>query len=261
MAYDKEAGEYHARRIEHEEQNGQLLKGSLGSRFHGFLRWIVMLPYFCVLWFFISVVGTLTPADKKNWKIWLSRHYLKALFSIKGIDIYTIGDFTFRFDKPTVIFAVRDHVSSALCIHSLFKGTLIVPIGKRPLPAFTSGLKHCSYPDQDLPSALPTIKELVNKGYPTVVFVNRDFALSSTHHTLGLYSEINDFLLRDDVDSYFLSLSGADSYDVSSLYTPFLLSAKLRTPSELLDNAPVGSKAAAMKIAEFFQFRYVRMES
>lgn len=261
MAYDKEAPAYHIRRIEHEEKNGQLLKGSLGSRFNGIMRWLFMLPYFSVLWMLISIAGTVASADKKIWKIWLSRHYLKALFSIKGIDIFTIGPFQHEFDKPTVIFAVRDHVSSVLCIHSLFKGTLIVPVGNRRLPAFTSGLQYCSYPDQNLPSAMPTIKELVNKGYPTIVFVNRDFANTSTHHTLSLYNEINEFLLRDNIDCYFLCLSGADSYDVSSLYTPFLLSAKLRSPSEVLNGAPIGSKTAAMKIAEFFQFRYVRMES
>lgn len=261
MAYDENAYNFYKRREEHEKNNAQMIHGSLGSRFNGLMRWFFMLPYFCILWLIITIAGSVATADGKYWKIWLSRHYLKALFSIKGIDIYTVGDFEFSFDKPTVIFAVRDHASSVLCIHSLFKGTLLVPVGDRPMPAFTSGMKHCAYPDQNLPSAMPTIKDLVNKGYPTVVFVNRDFALSATHHKIGLYSEMNEFMLRPDVDCYFLSLSGADSYDVSSLYTPFLLSAKLRSAAEVLDDAPVGSKAAATRIAEYFRFRYAQMET
>jgi hypothetical protein len=214
-----------------------------------------------VLWLVITIAGSVATSDGKRWKIWLSRHYLKALFSVKGLDIYTVGDFTFSFDKPTVIFAVRDHASSVLCIHSLFKGTLLVPVGDRPMPAFTSGMKYCSYPDQELPSAMPNIKELVNKGYPVVVFVNRDFALSSTHHSIALYSELYEFILRPGVDCYFLSLSGADSYDIGTIHTPFLMSARMSTAKEVLGEFPPGSKGAAKNIAEFFRFRYARMAS
>lgn len=256
MAFEKHGYAYYSQLLQASQATVSVIKQSRLVRIHGILRRLYLYPLFSVYTFFLLIVSVISKNEYKRRRIALSRFALSRYFISKGVHYYTPTKLTAEFPPKSIIFATRDHPYSSLFIHHLFSECVIVPLTFRNTPFFCSGIKYSSYPDQPLPSSLPTIERLLDAGYPTVVFINKGFSSTSQKIAIYCYADMYKLMERPGSRPYFLSVQGLDRFDSASINRPIFNSVKIETHTSLLGNTPLNTKESHEKIASFMGFRY-----
>ncbi len=235
------------------------------TTFHFYSRSLFLLPY----WLFVTCVRLLTNDSGKRWGITFSRTLLKHYFLNKGLESVWVNTASpLPFKKATLVLAIRDDPMSAHYIQSIFSGTLIIPLldymkkfGTLPTPFRTLShyLSACSYVDQPLPVACENVKKLLKQGYPTLAFINQNFAHSLLKNKLEVYPELLSLTQIPDVDVYLLSTAGVTNIQHSTRLNPSYVTNKLYTLDEVLSGNDLNSILGVNRLGEFFGFRYVEI--
>ena len=264
MAFDRNSLGFIEKKLNHVATIANLIKIRRFRRAKAFLIWMLWWPYFIVLGFFLFMVSWMKTRDTKRLEVWFLKHYFRRFFKAKHVDWYTIFDIH-PLEPSTIILSTRTHAYHFPFVLQLFSDTVIVPmptwfhkLKMVPLIFYLSlsrFLSRCSYPDQELPSAMPTIKALLEAGFPVVVPVNRGYA-KITDNTITLYKQVEE-LMRLNYPCYFLSAADTDLMDIAISGKQALVPVKLKSKNDVLAGLPIGSMEARVRMAEFFGFRYL----
>jgi hypothetical protein len=271
MAFDKFGGPHAFRQARQSELNTQYLTEGFSRRIydigHFYIRSLWVLP----VWLYVTIIRLFTDAYGKRLGLWFSRLILKRYFANNGVDAGWVNPKAPRsFDKATLILALRDEDMSSHFIHTLFTGTLILPMkdymknfGTLPLPLNTLGslMSECTYVDQPLGIAHENVRTLLKKGYPTLAYINRDFAHSSLNNVLRVYKSLLELTQMPGVDVYLLSTSGISNIHTSTRHHTCLIANKLYPLSDILSGRDLNSVEGINRFGEFFGFRYIEMLS
>jgi hypothetical protein len=269
MALDDQGYAHIQRQIDYYTSNVDYIPSSIIRKIYDtlqfYFRSLFLLPY----WVFVCLVRLVDKQAGRALGITFSRTLLKHYFLNKGLDsVWVNKDAPQSFTKPTLILALRDDPMSAHYIHSIFSGTVIIPIlsymkkfGTLPTPFNTLGslMNASTYPDQPLPVAADNVKTLLKKGYPTVAFINKDFAHSSLNNKLGVYADLLALTQIPHVDVYLLSNSGITDIQRSTRQHTCYVANKLYPLKEVLCGHDLQSIYGINRFGEFFGFRFVEM--
>lgn len=234
-------------------------------RITSFLKWTLLWPYFICLGFFVWLYSFFKTPDSKRFSIWFAKHYFRLFLKFKHVDWYSVFDIG-PLENPTIILTTRTNWYSFPFILQLFSDTVIVPMPPamhrlKMVPfvfylKLSRFLKLCTYPDQELPSALPNIQALLQAGYSVVVPINRFTVSVNTDNTLTLYKQTID-LLKLNYPCYFLSTEGLETIEHATTKIPCLVTVKYKEKSAVLGGTDPNKPESLIRISEFFGYRYL----
>jgi hypothetical protein len=238
--------------IKYEEQNIKTLKSERKKRLLALFYFSLLAPYFISLKFFIAL-SFIFPTINKQLKAWYIKYYYNTLFYFKGLIIHLVNPIPTKTTGPTIIFGLRRDEISNIATYCLFSKPIIIPTSAKQLK-LNPFLKPVSYPDKNLNQNLENIENLINAGYPTLVYINHHKVDPLNIRSISFYQSITK-LLKKDINIYFLNLENISRYPFSSLYNPTIVSANLQNIDDLLKNTDrTNTQQTLQKIAEFYSF-------
>lgn len=242
-----------------------LIRRSMLRKLWYFFRFTFLWPYFIVLGLCVWLFSFLKTPDSKRFSVWFVKHYFRLFFRSRNVDWYTVFEIG-PLEPSTIILTTRTHWYGFAFVLQLFSDSVIVPMPSgfhrlKMVPfifylKLSRFLKLCSYPDQELPSALPNIHALLQAGYSVVVPINRGNLSSNRDNTLTMYKQTFD-LLKLNYPCYFLSTNGFDTIDTATTKTPALVSVKLKEKQAVLVGTDPIKPEATLRLTEFFEYRYL----
>jgi hypothetical protein len=261
---------FKASKKEHTKYQMKLLAKRISLKKHSFKIFYCLVPYFLLRFLCVKVIGLFSKSLNQKLSINFIKHYYRLYLLFRGVTHYENKAFYDRVDNPSLIITTRHHSFSSLFVYILFRTPLIIPLNPifytepllRYVPFRFMGklLKKISYPDQSLTYNVDTIKDLLKKGYPVLMYINESYINETQQNMIYIGKEFFE-LLKLDVPTYFLRTVGMHEYYQSTLFTPSLISSTLKEKKDLFNElgTEVNEKHMSALICEFFMFRYANI--
>ncbi len=265
MAFDRKSLGYLEKKVNLKGTLTALIKWRRFPRILSFLKWMLWWPYFFVAGFIVWLASFMNTPDSKRFKVRFLKHYFTRFFKAKGLDWYTVYPLP-TLEPSSLILTTRTHPYAFPFALQLFSDSVIVP-----MPAWLSRLHMvpfcffvslsrflplCTYPDQELPAALPNIRALLKEGYSVVVPINQFSVSSYADNSIVLYKQVEE-LLNLPNPTYFLNLDEFEGLDVATASSPNLVSVKMREKNDVMAGLPYSKPEGKLRLIEFFGFRYL----